>query len=121
MMRVGKELFGKTADGTNVDLYTFTNSGGMQVKISNYGGTIISILVPDRYGQLGEVTLGFDNLSQYMEHSPYFGCIVGRYANRIARGHFSLGGKDYTLAQNNGPNHLHGGHKVGIGVQSGGL
>ncbi|MDX1417195.1 MAG: aldose epimerase family protein [Candidatus Promineifilaceae bacterium] len=110
-MKVEKRSFGKTADGTAVDLYTLTNDRGMQVRISNYGGTITSIRVPNREGEPGEITLGFDQLAQYEQQSSYFGCLVGRYANRIAEGRFSLDGKAYALAQNNGPNHLHGGRR----------
>ena len=108
-MKIDKASFGKTADGILVNIYTLTNASGIQVKISNYGGTIVSILTPDRHGKLGEVTLGFDALAQYLESSPYYGCIVGRFANRIAQGRFTLGEIDYELAQNNGQNHLHGG------------
>ena len=91
------------------DSYTLTNAGGMRVKVLAYGGIIQSIEVPDSHGRLGDVVLGFDSLDQYKKESPYFGAIVGRYANRIARGHFTLDGKEYTLAVNNGPNALHGG------------
>jgi aldose 1-epimerase len=99
-----------SVDGTPVDLYTLTNSNGMTVKISNYGGIIQSIWVPDRRGRLGNVALGFDNVDDYVAGSPYFGCITGRYANRIAEGKFTLDGEEYQLATNNGPNHLHGGN-----------
>jgi len=93
------------------DSYTLTNAGGMRVKILTYGGIVQSIEVPDRQGRLGDVVLGFDSLDGYQKQSPYFGAIVGRYANRIARGKFTLDGKEYTLAVNNGPNALHGGIK----------
>ena len=79
--------------------------------ISNYGGTVISIVVPDKNGKMADVALGFDTLAEYQEKSPYFGCITGRYANRIAKGKFTLDGKEYQLATNNEPNHLHGGEK----------
>lgn len=108
-MTITKQNFGQTGDGSPVDIYTLTNLSGMQVKITNYGGAIVSILAPDKGGNLGEVTLGFDNLNQYLAGCPYFGCIVGRYANRIARGRFTLNNVEYSLAQNNGDNHLHGG------------
>ncbi len=108
-----KKAWGKTADGTPVDLYTLTNANGMVVKITNYGGIITEIHVPDRDGKLEDVVLGFDNLEAYLKGHPFFGCITGRYANRIAKGKFMLDGKEYTLATNNGPNHLHGG-KVGF-------
>jgi aldose 1-epimerase len=81
----------------------------MKVDITTYGGILTSIVVPDRNGKLGDVALGFDNLDDYMKKSPYFGCIVGRYGNRIAKGKFTLNDKTYTLAVNNDPNHLHGG------------
>ncbi len=108
-MIVEKEPFGKTPQGDVIELYTLTNSQRVQVKIMNYGGIVVSIRVPDRHGTLGDVVLGFDQLDGYMEEHPYFGAIIGRYANRIARGAFSLKGVDYTLARNNGDNHLHGG------------
>ncbi len=109
-MDIKKEAFGKT-DGKDVYLYTLTNANGMQVKITNYGGTVTSIMVPDRQGGMADVVLGFDNLDDYIKKSPYFGCIVGRYGNRIAKGKFTLDGKEYTLAQNNDENNLHGGVK----------
>jgi aldose 1-epimerase len=99
-----------TVGGQSVDLYTLTNSKRMTVKITNYGGIIQSIDVPDRRGRRANVALGFDNLDDYVTSSPYFGCITGRYANRIAEGRFTLDGVTYQLAQNNGVNHLHGGN-----------
>ena len=105
-----KKPFGK-ADQKVVSLYTLTNTSGMTVKITNYGGIITSILVPDKTGRMGDVVLGYDSLSQYIAGSPYFGAIVGRYANRIAKGKFTLNGKSYNLAINNGKNSLHGGVK----------
>ncbi len=108
-MNIKKEPFGQIAEGTPVELYTLTNDHGLEVSIINYGGIIVSLKIPDRAGKVGEVTLGFDSLEGYLEKSPYFGCIVGRFANRIARGRFTLEGVEYTLAQNNGPNSLHGG------------
>jgi aldose 1-epimerase len=96
--------------GQPVDLYTLTNSKGMTVRITNYGGIIQSIDVPDRRGRLANVTLGFDNLDDYVTSSPYFGSITGRYANRIANGQFTLEDVTYQLAINNPPNHLHGGN-----------
>ena len=103
--------FGQTADGTPVHLYTLTNRNGMTVKITTYGGIVTEIHAPDRTGAVGNVVLGFDNLDKYLAGHPYFGAITGRYANRIAGGKFTLDGQEYTLATNNGPNHLHGGVK----------
>lgn len=107
---IGKKGFGEV-DGTPVDLYTLTNSKGMQVAITNYGGIVVSLLAPDRDGRLGDVVLGYDSVEQYVAGSPYFGAIVGRYGNRIAKGRFTLGGHEFVLAQNNNENHLHGGKK----------
>lgn len=108
---VKKETFGR-ANGREVDLYTLTNAHGVEAKITNYGGILVSLKVPDRQGQLADVVLGSDKLETYFKApTTYLGAIVGRYANRIAKGRFSLGGKEYTLATNNGDNHLHGGNK----------
>ncbi|MEA2582513.1 MAG: aldose 1-epimerase [Thermomicrobiales bacterium] len=107
---ITKEPFG-SVEGQAVDLYTLTNAGGMTVKIITYGGIIQAIDVPDRDGNVANVALGFDNLDDYVDMNPYFGCITGRYANRIARGTFTLEGERYFLALNNGTNHLHGGEK----------
>src|SRR5208337_461088 len=98
-------------DGTPVELFTLRNAKGAEVRISNYGGLVISIKVPDRNGQMGDVVLGYDDLAGYLKDSPYFGAMVGRYGNRIAKGKFTLDGTEYTLAVNNGPNALHGGIK----------
>lgn len=106
-----KSAFGKTPDGTAVDLYTLTNKNGMVAKITTYGAILTELLVPDRTGRMGDVVLGFDNLDAYLKGDPYFGAIVGRVANRVAKGKFTLNGKEYTLAVNNGPNSLHGGLK----------
>ncbi|HET6815161.1 MAG TPA: aldose epimerase family protein [Actinomycetota bacterium] len=106
---ITKAPFGSLADGTAVDIYTLTNSRGMEVKILTYGGILQSIRVPNRHGHLANVTLGFDNLADYVAKSPYFGCITGRYANRIAKGRFRLNGQTYQLPINNPPNSLHGG------------
>ena len=106
-----KQSYGKTSDGQQVDEYTLTNAQGMEVKLITYGGILTSIRVPDRDGTLDNVTLGFDNLADYENKSPYFGSIIGRYGNRIAEGKFTLKGKEYTLAVNDGPNALHGGLK----------
>ncbi len=108
-MNISKQPFGHTADETLVDLYTLINDSGMEIKISNYGGTIVSILTPDQTGALADIVLGFDRLAGYVQAQPFLGALIGRYANRIAQGRFTLNGVDYSLAQNDGPNHLHGG------------
>ncbi len=100
-----------TAGGQPVKLYTLSNAKGMEAAITNYGGIIVSIKVPDRGGKPGDVVLGFDSLDGYLKEHPYFGAIVGRYGNRIAKGKFKLNGAEYTLARNNGENALHGGLK----------
>jgi aldose 1-epimerase len=105
------EPFGTTQDGTPVEIYTLRNENGMEARIMTYGGIIQSIKVPDRNGNFGDVTLGYDTLDGYLTNSPYFGALIGRYGNRIARGHFTLEGQEYTLATNNGVNSLHGGLK----------
>ena len=105
------EPFGQTADGQKVAIYTLRNSQGMEARICTYGGTVVSLKTPDRKGNLGDVVLGYDTLDGYLTNSPYFGCLIGRYGNRIGKGTFTLDGKAYTLATNNGPNHLHGGIK----------
>jgi aldose 1-epimerase len=103
--------FGKMPQGETVEVYTLTNAGGMEVRAITYGAIIQAIRVPDGSGRLADVTLGFDSLAGYLGDSPYFGAVVGRYANRIARGRFTLDGRTYRLATNNGPNSLHGGVK----------
>lgn len=108
---IKKEVFGKTNDGQVVDLYTFSNANGMEVRAMNYGGIILSIKVPDRAGKFDDVTLGFDSLEPYLAKSTYFGALIGRYGNRIGKARFNLDGKEYKLAANNGPNALHGGLK----------
>ncbi len=108
-IQMKKQAFGKTADGEAVDLYTLTNSKGMEVQITNYGGIIVSLKTPDRAGKVGDVVLGFESLDGYLKPHPFFGALVGRYANRIAKGRFTLNGTEYKLAQNNGGNHIHGG------------
>ena len=110
---VTKKAWGKTKDGKEVDLYTLTNKNGMEAKITNYGGIVVSLTAPDKNGKYEDVVLGFDKLDDYLKGHPYFGAVVGRYGNRIAKGEFTLDGKKYTLAKNNGENHLHGG-KVGF-------
>jgi aldose 1-epimerase len=112
-MGIGKQDFGKRADGSAVNLYTLTNANGVQVKITNFGGNVVSILVPDKNGKLGDVVFGFDSLKGYEENPAFFGSTIGRYANRIAMGKFKLGGKTVQLPQNDGQNYLHGNfHKV---------
>jgi aldose 1-epimerase len=107
-MTVHKEPFGEVR-GNGVDLYTLSNSDGFTVKITNYGGIITSILAKDKNEKFGDVVLGFDGVQGYLDNTgPYFGAIIGRYANRIAKGQFTLDGKQYTLPINNGPNSLHG-------------
>jgi aldose 1-epimerase len=112
---IDKESFG-TKEGTPVELYTLRNAKGMEAKITNYGGIVVALKVPDRTGQFGDVVLGFDVLDgylspEYAKSNPYFGALIGRYGNRIGKARFSLGGKEYKLAANNGVNHLHGGVK----------
>ena len=106
---VKTSVFGKTKDGREAHLYTLSNKSGMQVIISDFGGTVVSIRVPDRHGKIGDVVLGYDTLAGYQEGTASFGATVGRYANRIGGAKFSLDGKEYTLEKNNGENHLHGG------------
>jgi aldose 1-epimerase len=108
---VTTQTFGKLPDGRHVHLFTLRNSKGTEARIMNYGGIIVSLKVADRNGKLGDVVLGYDNLDGYLKESPYFGAMIGRYGNRIAKGKFTLNGKNYTLAVNNGPNALHGGIK----------
>ena len=103
--------FGKLPDGTSVELYTLRNSHGMEATIMTYGGIVTSLKTPDKHGKFNDVVLGYDNLDGYLKSSPYFGALVGRYGNRIAKGKFSLDGVEYTLATNNVPNALHGGLK----------
>lgn len=108
-MSVTKSPFGTTDKGQDVDLYTCVNAQGFIMKIMTYGAIVVEMHVPDRAGELANVNLGFESLEGYLGAHPYFGATVGRYANRIANGKFTLDGKQYTLATNNGPNHLHGG------------
>ena len=109
--RVHKSSFGTLPGGTAVDLYTLANANSLVAKVTNYGAIITELHVPDRQGALDDIVLGFDNLEQYLKGHPFFGATVGRFANRIAKGRFTLDGKTYALATNNGPNHLHGGVK----------
>ena len=107
--KIDKTAFGVAPDGQPVDLYTLRNAKGAEATIMTYGGTVTSLKVPDRNGALGDVVLGYDNLPNYLTNSPFFGCLVGRYGNRIAKGQFTLDGTTYSLATNNPPNNLHGG------------
>ncbi len=106
-----KKSFGKTPDGQPVDLYVLTNKSGAEASITNYGGAVVSLKVPDRTGKLADVVLGYDTADGYVNDKSYFGALVGRYGNRIAHAQFVLDGKTYTLAKNNGENTLHGGVK----------
>jgi aldose 1-epimerase len=114
-MRFTMIAFGKLPTGEEARLYTLRNAHGFKVEISDYGGTIVRLFAPDRHGTFADVVLGFDRIEDYVAHSPYFGCLIGRFGNRIAGGRFSLEGKTYQLATNNAPNgiacHLHGGVK----------
>ena len=104
-----KTLFGKTEDGKEAHLYTLTNKQGVEVSITDFGGTVVSLRVPDRNGKLSDVVLGYDAPKDYELGKAYFGGTIGRYGNRIAHGQFTLDGNQYTLAKNDGANHLHGG------------
>lgn len=110
-MDVVKSSFGKLPDGTPIEIYTLTNKNGLKARIMTYGAILVSLEVPDRSGKMGDIILGYDTLDGYVKNNPYFGAIVGRYGNRIAKGRFSLNGVTYKLAVNNGENHLHGGLK----------
>ena len=106
---VQSKVFGKLPDGREVTLVTLKNSRGVELDVTNYGGIITRLLTPDAKGQPGDIVLGYDNLQQYLDNNPYFGAIIGRFGNRIAKGQFELDGKKYQLATNDGDNHLHGG------------
>lgn len=112
-MKIDKASFGKLPDGREADLYTLTNANGLQTAITNYGAIVVSLHAPDRDGRLADIVLGYPKLADYLKDTPYFGAIVGRYGNRIAKGRFTLDGVEYTLATNNDANHLHGG-KIGF-------
>lgn len=109
--KVSVAPFGAMPDGTPISQYTLVNSQGMTMKVINYGGIITHLIAPDRTNTFEDVVLGYDSLSDYLKSSPYFGALIGRYGNRIAKGKFTLDGKTYRLGQNNGPNNLHGGPK----------
>lgn len=108
-MRVIKDAFGALPGGAAVEIYTLTSSSGVEARLMTYGAILVSLKAPDRSGKLDDIVLGHDSLDGYVKQSPYFGAIVGRYGNRIARGRFALGGVHHQLATNDGPNHLHGG------------
>ncbi|HSB27146.1 MAG TPA: aldose epimerase family protein [Pyrinomonadaceae bacterium] len=108
--KISKASFG-TADGQSVDLYTLTNRNGMEARITNYGGIVVSLTAPDRNNRWADIVLGLNDLDSYLKGHPYFGALIGRYGNRIAKGRFTLNGVEYKLAVNNGENHLHGGLK----------
>ena len=110
-MTVSRKNFGTGPDGEEVYLFTLKNRNGVEVSITNFGGAITSIMAPDRNGDFADVVLGYDTLAEYVKNPRYLGALIGRYANRIAGGKFSLNGVEYQLAQNNGVNHLHGGRK----------
>ncbi len=109
-VNIEQQLWG-TVDDAPVTRYTLSNEQGVEVAIINYGGIITTLRTPDSNGQIDDIVLGFDTLQEYVDHNPFFGCIAGRYANRIAHGRFELDGNTVQLAQNNGDNHLHGGTK----------
>jgi aldose 1-epimerase len=109
--RVTRQPFGVTKDGKSVELFTLRNNNGMEARITNYGGIVVSLLVPDRNGKPGDVVLGYDKLDDYIADNPYFGALIGRYGNRIGNARFTLNGVEHILAANDGPNHLHGGVK----------
>lgn len=109
--QIKMQAFGVTSSGDPVELYTLTNATGLEARIMTYGGTVVSLKVPDRHGKLGDVVLGYEALDGYLKNSPYFGSIIGRYGNRIGKGQFTLNSKQYSLPKNNGENTLHGGIK----------
>ena len=108
---VQKTPFGSTIDGEEVDQFILSNNSGMEIRIITYGGIITSWTAPDKNGNYKDIVLGYNTLAEYEAETPYFGALIGRYGNRIAKGKFSLGNQEYTLAVNNGVNHLHGGQK----------
>lgn len=110
-MNVSSSPYGKTKDGVEAKLFRCVNANGLVLTLTDYGAIVVSMETPDRDGKLANITLGFPSLDGYLQRHPYFGATVGRYGNRIAGGKFMLDGKEYTLATNNGPNHLHGGLK----------
>lgn len=113
MSQVTSENWGTLQSGQKVELFTLRNKGGMEARITNYGGIIVSLTAPDKAGKMADVVLGFDSLAQYEERNPFFGCITGRYANRIGGAAFKIDGTEYKVTANSGKNHIHGG-KVGF-------
>jgi len=112
MAAIDRASYGSTSDGRAVEHYTMRNAAGLSVSFMSYGGTITRIEAPDRCGKLADITLGFPSLGGYENaRAPYFGALIGRYANRIGGARFALDGKEYRLAANNGPNSLHGGER----------
>jgi aldose 1-epimerase len=109
MASIDELRFGCTSAGTVVDLYTLRSDSGLEAAVMSYGAALVSLRVPDRNGVLADVALGFDEFASYLGQHPYFGCVIGRYANRIAGGKFVLNNRNYQLARNDGANHLHGG------------
>jgi aldose 1-epimerase len=107
---ITKASFG-TVDGQSVDIYTLTSAKGVEARITNYGGTVVSLKTPDKSGKTADIVQGFDDLKGYLQEEPYFGAVIGRYANRIGKARFTLDGKEYTLPANDGQNSLHGGKK----------
>jgi len=110
-MSITSKPFGNMPDGTGITLYTLTNKNGLKAEIINYGGTVVSLYVPDKNGNMADVVLGYDNLQDYLDRSPFFGCLIGRYANRLEGASFELNGITYILNKNEGNNQLHGGIK----------
>jgi len=108
-IRVSKNNFGKINDTLSADLYTLTNANGVKVSVTNFGGIVTKIIIPDKNGNFGDIVLGYDSVEGYVEDSSFLGALIGRYGNRIAKGKFTLNGETYQLATNNDPNHLHGG------------
>ena len=111
VLKIDKNQFGETMDGTDVDQFILSNNNGMEVRIITYGGIITSWTAPDKNGDYKDIVIGYNTLAEYEAETPYFGALIGRYGNRIAKGKFSLDDQEYTLAVNNGVNHLHGGLK----------
>lgn len=111
MSEIRKQRWGAMPTGEEIDLYTFRNANGIEASITNYGGRLVTLKTPDRQGRFADIVLGFDDLAGYLAKNPFFGALVGRYANRIANAEFTLGGETYQLARNDGNNSLHGGLK----------